>query len=73
MDRARILGAVQRVGYILSASVPGILPRTKLLCAKGKVVLTLPRDLGDLCGERLSGRMKQLAKLVGRTPAIEIR
>jgi exopolyphosphatase / guanosine-5'-triphosphate,3'-diphosphate pyrophosphatase len=73
MDRARILGAVQRVGYILSASVPGILPRTKLVCAKGKVVLTLPRDLADLCGERLNGRMKQLAKLVGRTPAIEIR
>ncbi|MCI4677967.1 exopolyphosphatase [Rhodoblastus acidophilus] len=72
MDRARILGVVQRVAYIVSASAPGVLPRTRLLCGKGKVVLTLPRDLADLAGERLNGRMKQLGKLVGRTPSIVI-
>ena len=72
MDRARILGAVQRVGYIVSASVPGILPRTKLLCVKGKVALTLPRDLADLAGDRLTGRLKQLGKLIGRAPSIVI-
>ncbi len=72
MDRARILGAVQRVGYIVSASMPGILPRTKLLCVKGKVVLTLPADLADLVGERLNGRLKQLARLIGRSPSIVI-
>lgn len=70
MDRARILGAVQRVGYIVSASVPGILPRTKLRCVKGKVVLTLPRDLADLANDRLNARLKQLGKLIGRTPSI---
>ncbi|HUO53973.1 MAG TPA: exopolyphosphatase [Rhodoblastus sp.] len=71
MDRARILGVVQRVAYIVSASAPGVLPRTTLLCAKGsKVVLTLPRDLVDLAGERLNGRLKQLGKLIGRTPSI---
>ncbi|WP_374544819.1 exopolyphosphatase [Rhodoblastus sp.] len=73
MDRARILGAIQRVGYIVSASVPGILPRTKLLCVKGKVVLTLPRDLADLTGDRLNSRLKQLGKLIGRSPSIDIR
>jgi exopolyphosphatase/guanosine-5'-triphosphate,3'-diphosphate pyrophosphatase len=72
MDRARILGAVQRVGYIVSASVPGVLPRTKLLCAKGKVVLTLPNDLADLAGDRVNGRLKQLAKLIGRAPSVVI-
>jgi exopolyphosphatase / guanosine-5'-triphosphate,3'-diphosphate pyrophosphatase len=72
MDRARIFGAIQRVGYIVSASVPGILPRTKLLCVKGKVSLTLPRDLADLAGDRLNGRLKQLGKLIGRAPAIVI-
>jgi exopolyphosphatase/guanosine-5'-triphosphate,3'-diphosphate pyrophosphatase len=72
MDRARILGAVQRVAYIVSASMPDVLPRTKLLCGKGKVTLTLPPDLVDLAGDRLNGRMKQLGKLIGRAPAILI-
>ena len=72
MDRARILGVVQRVAYIVSASAPGVLPRTKLICVKGKVVLTLPPDLADLAGERLNGRLKQLVKLIGRAPSIVI-
>ena len=72
VDRASILGVVQRVAYNLSASSPGVLPRTKLLCAKGKVTLTLPRDLADLAGERLNGRMKQLARLIGRAHEIAI-
>ena len=72
MDRARIMGAIQRIGYIISASMPDILPRTKLLCVKGKLVLTLPPDLAVLAGDRLNGRMKQLARLIGRTPAIVI-
>jgi exopolyphosphatase/guanosine-5'-triphosphate,3'-diphosphate pyrophosphatase len=72
MDRARIMGAIQRVGYIVSASMPDILPRTKLLCVKGKVALTLPPDLAVLAGDRLNARMKQLARLVGRTPAITV-
>ena len=72
MDRARILGAIQRVGYIASASMPGVLPRIKLLCVRGKVVLTLPPDLADLAGDRLSNRLKQLGRLIGRAPSIVI-
>jgi exopolyphosphatase/guanosine-5'-triphosphate,3'-diphosphate pyrophosphatase len=72
MDRARILGAVQRIAYIISASAPGVLPRTTLLCARGRMTLTLPRDLADLAGERVNGRLKQLAKLIGRTPALVV-
>jgi exopolyphosphatase/guanosine-5'-triphosphate,3'-diphosphate pyrophosphatase len=60
------------VGYIVSASVPGILPRTKLCCVKGKVVLTLPRDLADLANDRLNARLKQLGKLIGRAHSIVI-
>lgn len=71
MDRARILGVVQRVGYMVSGASPDVLPRTKLLCTRGKVTLTLPRELGDLANERLSGRLKQLGKLIGRAPALE--
>jgi exopolyphosphatase/guanosine-5'-triphosphate,3'-diphosphate pyrophosphatase len=72
MDRARILGAIQRVAYIISASMPGVLPRTKLLCAKGGLRLTLPADLADLAGDRLNGRLKQLGKLIGRAYSIVI-
>lgn len=72
MDRARILGVAQRVAYNVSASAPGVLPRTRLLCSKGKVTLTLPRDLAALAGERLNVRMKQLGRLIGRAHEIVI-
>jgi exopolyphosphatase/guanosine-5'-triphosphate,3'-diphosphate pyrophosphatase len=72
MDRARIIGAIQRVAYIVSASMPGVLPRVKMRCVTGKVVLTLPPDLADLAGERLNNRLKHLARLIGRTPSIVI-
>jgi exopolyphosphatase/guanosine-5'-triphosphate,3'-diphosphate pyrophosphatase len=72
MDRARILGAVQRVAYIISASMPGVLPRVKMLCVKGKVALTLPPDLADLAGDRLNTRLKQLGRLIGRAPSIMV-
>lgn len=73
MDRARIMGALQRVAYIISASSPGVLARVKLTCARGELLLTLPPDLADLAGERLAGRMKQLARLLGRKPALAIK
>jgi exopolyphosphatase/guanosine-5'-triphosphate,3'-diphosphate pyrophosphatase len=72
MDRARIMGALQRVAYIISASTPGVLPRVKLTCARGELLLTLPPDLADLAGERLNGRLKQLARLLGRKPMMAI-
>jgi exopolyphosphatase/guanosine-5'-triphosphate,3'-diphosphate pyrophosphatase len=34
--------------------------------------LTLPRGLADLASERLQNRLKQLARLIGREPAITI-
>jgi len=72
MDRARIMGALQRVAYIISASTPGVLPRVKLTCARGELLLTLPPDLADLAGERLNGRLKQLARLLGRKPTLAV-
>jgi exopolyphosphatase/guanosine-5'-triphosphate,3'-diphosphate pyrophosphatase len=72
LDRARILGALQRVAYIITASSPGVLPKVKLTCPKGELRLTLPPDMADLGGERLNARLKQLARLLGRTPALAI-
>ncbi len=72
LDRARILGAAMRVAYIVSAAMPGILPRTPLICQRGKVVLALPPDLADLNSERLQNRLKQFAKLIGGEPEIQV-
>jgi len=70
LDRARIFGAAARVAFIVSAAMPGVLPRTPLACHKTKLVLTLPADLADLAGDRLMNRLKQLARQIGREPAI---
>ena len=71
LDRARILGAAMRVAYIVSAAMPGVLPRAPLICQKGKVVLMLPPDLADLNSERLQSRLKQFSKLIGGDPEIQ--
>ncbi len=70
LDRARILGAAMRVAYIVSASMPGVLPRAPLAVERGRLVLRLQRDLADLAGDRLKNRLRQLGKLVGRDTAI---
>lgn len=70
LDRARILGAVLRVAYLVSASMPGVLPRAPLKVDKGKLVLRLEGDLAPLDGERLFNRVRQLGKLIGRDPVI---
>jgi exopolyphosphatase/guanosine-5'-triphosphate,3'-diphosphate pyrophosphatase len=72
LDRARILGALMRVGYILSASMPGVLPRAPLHIERGRMVLDLPADLEGLAGDRLNARMKGLGKLIGREPLVRI-
>jgi exopolyphosphatase/guanosine-5'-triphosphate,3'-diphosphate pyrophosphatase len=72
LDRARILGAAMRVAYITSAAMPDLLPRAPMVCLKTKLVLTLPRDLADLASDRLHNRLKQLARLIGREPAIVV-
>ena len=66
LDRARILGAAMRIAYLVSAAMGGVLPRTSLRCAKGKLLLTLPPDLADLASERVLARLRQLGRLIGR-------
>jgi exopolyphosphatase / guanosine-5'-triphosphate,3'-diphosphate pyrophosphatase len=70
LDRARLLGAAMRVAYNISAAMPGVLPRAPMACAKGRVILTLPADLGALGGERLLSRVRQFARLIGGEPEI---
>jgi len=63
-ERARILGAAMRVAYILSASMPGVLPQTPLLRDGKALVLSLAPELAALNGDRLANRMRQLARLL---------
>ena len=45
LDRARVLGAALRVAYLVSASTPGVLPKTPMMVERGRLVLRLPRRL----------------------------
>ena len=72
MDRAHVLGAAMRVGYIVSAAMGGVLPRAPMRCTKTRVVLELSADLAPLASERLHNRLKQLARLIGREPEIKL-
>ena len=71
LDRARVLGAAMRVAYILTAGHDGVLPQTPLQVKKGRLTLRLPGRFGGLASNRLAGRLRQLARIVGREPAFE--
>ncbi|MGH6728481.1 MAG: exopolyphosphatase [Pseudolabrys sp.] len=71
LDRARVLGASMRVAYIITAGQGGVLPRTPMKVTRGKLVLSLPGRYAPLGSDRLFNRLRQLARLVGREPAIE--
>ena len=71
LDRARVLGAALRVAYMVSASQPGVLPRTPLKVERHRLVLRLEGDTAALAGDRVSSRLKQLARLVGREPVVQ--
>ena len=70
LDHARVLGAAFRVAYLVSASQPGVLPRTPLKVERHKLVLRLEGENASLAGERVYSRLRQLARLVGRDPVI---
>lgn len=72
LDRAHILGAAMRVAYVLSAAMPKVLPHAKLICVKDKLHLVLPKRLAPLANARVLSRMKDLGRLIGRTPEIRI-
>ena len=68
LDRARVLGAALRVAYLVSASQPGVLPRTPLKVERHRLVLRLE---GDTRGARRRARVvaAQAARAPGRPRA----
>jgi exopolyphosphatase/guanosine-5'-triphosphate,3'-diphosphate pyrophosphatase len=70
IDRARILGAVMRVAYLVSAAMPGVLPHAPMRVERGKLRLRLKGRYAAIEGERVFARLRQLARLVGREPVL---
>ena len=64
-QRARLIGALYRVGYPMSAAMPGVLPRINFSIEAGTLLLLLPADLAFLDGEHLRSRLAQFAGLAG--------
>ncbi|KZL12526.1 Guanosine-5'-triphosphate,3'-diphosphate pyrophosphatase [Pseudovibrio axinellae] len=64
MKLARILGATLRVAALISASMNGVLLKSKLSLVNGKLVLALPAELADMQGDRLTKRLNQLGRVM---------
>lgn len=69
LERAKLLGGLLRVVYLFSASMPGIVHNlTFARAARPDLDLEflVPSAYRDFAGERLEGRLQQLAKLTGK-------
>ena len=66
LARALLIAAIFRVAYLLSAGMAGILPRISISCVDSRLLLRFPEDLAPLASDRVEGRLKQLARLLGR-------
>lgn len=64
--RARFLAALMRVVYMLTAAMPGVIPRLRWEKRGERLALVLPADAAGLFGERPVGRLAQLGRLMGR-------
>jgi len=70
IDRARVLGAALRLAYVVSAAMPGVLPRTPLAVERQRLALRLPAEFAALGGERVLSRLRSLSRLIGRDPVM---
>jgi exopolyphosphatase/guanosine-5'-triphosphate,3'-diphosphate pyrophosphatase len=72
-ERARLVGQMLRVGHLVSAAHPGVLPATHFRNRGRKLILAFDRRFGGLVGDRIANRFKQLARLAGRSGVVEVR
>lgn len=70
--RALLVGAAIRAVHMLSAGASGIIGRTPVSVEGKKLVLSIPKDLAVLTGERLRKRFAFVAELLERPAEIRI-
>ena len=70
IDRARLLGTAFRVAHLVSAARPGVLPATHFRTQDRKLMLVFEHQMVDLVADRVGGRFKQLARLLGRSGSV---
>ncbi|MCP1198479.1 Ppx/GppA phosphatase family protein [Notoacmeibacter sp. MSK16QG-6] len=67
IHRARTMGLLMRVLYVLSASMPGVLPRLTIRTDDdGTIEIAIPAALSALHGVRPSNRLAKLSKYLDR-------
>ncbi len=67
VEFARLLGGLLRVGYLFSASMPGVIPSLEFVpSGMDSLILKVPPHLAEFAGERLENRLQQLARHTGR-------
>ncbi len=69
LDLAKLLGGLLRVVYLFSASMPGLVNQLGFRTSSRPdldLEFVVPHAYADFAGERLDGRLQQLAKLTGR-------
>lgn len=73
LERARLLSDVFRLAYIITAAMPGVLPKIGIeLVGAKNLTLRVQRKFADLMGERVAKRLDALAGQLGRLAKIEI-
>lgn len=72
VERARVLGGLLRVVYLLTASMPGIIPHLHWERRGDTLTLLIPAAHAALVGERPIGRMAHLAKVTGLKLALDV-
>ena len=70
---ARALGLSLRLAHSLSASLPGVLPKTKLKVGRNKLKLTIDQSLSDLAAPIIDKRLKAVADMLKLEPVVKIR
>ncbi|MGV8830699.1 MAG: exopolyphosphatase [Devosia sp.] len=72
-QRARLIGALFRVAYPMTAAMAGVLPRIHFEVADNALSLMLPSDLAFLDGEHLQNRLDTFANVAGlKTARVQI-
>lgn len=70
---AQALGLSLRLAHSLSASLPGVLPQTRLKAGRKKVKLSLSADLQELNAPIIDKRLSVLADVLGVQPVMRLR